>query len=321
MNCAIHPQAPAVAFCRTCGRALCAACKRDVRGVVFCEDCLASRVEAAIPQGAPPPPPVPPRPTPQVVDPNAPNPTIAAILGFLFPGVGAMYCGEFTKAVIHVLIFAALVWGTANTSLEPLFGIAIAFWIFFMGFDSYRTARAKQLGQPVPDPLGFGSWQPSRMVAFDYRKEQFPTGAVILLALGVLFLLGNMYDLSLVARLWPLILVYFGVTRVIMVQRTSVCPCMRCRMARMTGPAVLLTLGVLFSLQTLANISFNRTFPALLIVIGAVKLLQAAGSTEGHIGTNPPGEVEPPPPPAVVAGTNPETNAPHTAEEREAHHG
>jgi hypothetical protein len=84
-------------------------------------------------------------------------------------------------------------------------------------------------------------------------------------------------------------------------------------MARMTGPAVLLTLGVLFLLQTLGNISFNRTFPALLIVIGAVKLLQAAGSTEGHI--------ELPAPPAVVAGTDPQTGRSQSVEEREAHHG
>jgi hypothetical protein len=223
-----------------------------------------------------------------------------------------MYTGEFTKALVHVLVFAALIWGVANTSLEEVFGIAIAFWIFYMAFDSYRTAKAKQLGQPVPDPFGFGSWQPSRIVSLDYRRQHFPTGAVILIALGALFLLGNLFDMRLVAKLWPLILVYLGATRILVVQRATACPCLRCKMAHMTGPAVLLTLGVLLSLHTLANISFNRTFPVLLIVIGAVKLLQVAGSTEGHI--------ELPAPPAVV-GTNPQASAPPSAEESETYHG
>ncbi len=34
MNCAVHPDAPVAAYCRTCGKALCENCKRDVRGVI-----------------------------------------------------------------------------------------------------------------------------------------------------------------------------------------------------------------------------------------------------------------------------------------------
>jgi len=35
MNCANHADAPAVAYCRTCGKALCANCTRPVRGVIL----------------------------------------------------------------------------------------------------------------------------------------------------------------------------------------------------------------------------------------------------------------------------------------------
>lgn len=38
MNCAIHPEVAGTAFCRTCGKSLCEECKRDVRGVIYCED-------------------------------------------------------------------------------------------------------------------------------------------------------------------------------------------------------------------------------------------------------------------------------------------
>ena len=62
MNCANHVDAPAVAFCRTCGKPLCSGCARDVRGVIYCEECLASHLSgtmpppgtAAVPPGAQP---------------------------------------------------------------------------------------------------------------------------------------------------------------------------------------------------------------------------------------------------------------------------
>ena len=50
MNCAYHPQTAAVAYCRTCGKALCQSCARNVRGVVYCEDCLAAGWKASQPR-------------------------------------------------------------------------------------------------------------------------------------------------------------------------------------------------------------------------------------------------------------------------------
>src|SRR5271166_6959798 len=47
MNCATHSDIAAVAFCRTCGKPLCNQCTRDVRGVIYCEACLAARMEGA----------------------------------------------------------------------------------------------------------------------------------------------------------------------------------------------------------------------------------------------------------------------------------
>ena len=45
MNCANHPDLAAIAYCRTCGKPLCASCTRDVKGVIYCENCLAARLE------------------------------------------------------------------------------------------------------------------------------------------------------------------------------------------------------------------------------------------------------------------------------------
>jgi hypothetical protein len=49
------------------------------------------------------------------------------------------------------------------------------------------------------------------------------------------------------------------------------------------GAAVLITLGVLFLMESYSVISFDRSFPVLLLVIGCVLLVSRTGSTEGHI--------------------------------------
>ena len=49
MNCANHPDIAPVAYCRTCGKPLCANCTRDVKGVIYCENCLADRLQGIQP--------------------------------------------------------------------------------------------------------------------------------------------------------------------------------------------------------------------------------------------------------------------------------
>lgn len=66
----------------------------------------------------------------------------------------------------------------------------------------------------------------------------------------------------------------------------SACPCPRCRAHGFMGPAVLITIGVLFLLDQMGHVhwmEFNFTWPALLIVIGLVLLLQQSASMDGHI--------------------------------------
>jgi hypothetical protein len=72
------------------------------------------------------------------------------------------------------------------------------------------------------------------------------------------------------------------------------CPCARCRFRGLMGPAILITLGVLFLLNEMWVIRFDDSWPALLIVIGLFMYLGRSASTEGHIepysqsGTAPP---------------------------------
>lgn len=215
MNCAIHTDSPAVAFCRTCGKALCENCKRDVMGVIYCEPCIAARLQGAgVGPSGPAALPVPPVS-------GAPSPALAALLGFV-PGVGAMYNGEFVKAFVHLVIFACLIWATVHIS--GLLGMMIGFFVLYMVFEAHQTAKARQQGLPSPDFLGlerlFGIQENHPPAATGQRMfpgqtvprasdPPVPTGALVLVVLGVVFLLGNLGMLR-VHRIWPLFLIGLG---------------------------------------------------------------------------------------------------------------
>ena len=38
MNCANHPELPAIAYCRMCGKALCESCRRLAGGTIYCAE-------------------------------------------------------------------------------------------------------------------------------------------------------------------------------------------------------------------------------------------------------------------------------------------
>lgn len=79
------------------------------------------------------------------------------------------------------------------------------------------------------------------------------------------------------------------------------CNCRRCTIRGLMGPAVVITVGVLFLLDQMHSgyFSFRNTFPVILIVIGAVSLASALAPMDGHISDtlppSPPGTTPPAP--------------------------
>jgi hypothetical protein len=198
MNCYKHTDVAAVAFCRTCGRPLCQACQRPVHGTIVCEE-HAPRPVVTPPQpqshGA-----APPRQS------GSGSPALAFLLSFFF-GVGAIYNGQYAKNIIHIVIFGTLITivsSGAAEGLEPLFGLLIAVWWFYMAFEAYHTARKRQLGL-VPDE--FSSIFPLRSARRGGTVAPF-----VLIGLGVLFFLSTMDILHFrdIARFWPLLLIGLG---------------------------------------------------------------------------------------------------------------
>jgi hypothetical protein len=271
--------------------------------VIYCESCLAERLHGVLPQPTAAQPAM--NQGPVQAAGSGPNPALAGILS-IFPGVGTVYCGQYVKGLAYMGIFVLLILGIIHVS-GLVFGLSIGFFFVYQIIDAVRTAHAIQMGIPVPDPLGlnqtFGTGEPiyptgTAMGIATAEAPKVPTGAVILIALGVLFLLetaGLLGDFG-VNRLWPLILIGLGVWLFAKRQglvgsryRRDGYPS---RKSNLMGPVVLVTLGTLFMIESMDGPDFERTWPVLLLAIGLVKLLD---------GKNPPPAS--PIPPALGTGT------------------
>src|SRR5208282_972796 len=151
MNCVSHPELPAIAYCRTCGRALCERCERSSQGIIYCEQHLPFPVGAApggkpagAAAGSPDPiysPYTAPLPTAGApVRPEGASPGLAFILG-LIPGVGAIYNGQYLKGLVHVIIIGltiSILSNGAARGFEPLLSLLLAGFWFYMAFEAYH---------------------------------------------------------------------------------------------------------------------------------------------------------------------------------------
>ena len=224
------------------------------------------------------------------------SPGLAFLLG-LIPGVGAIYNGQYVKGLIHVVILGILISIVSSDqtpgNLEPLFGMMIAVWVFYMAFEAYHTAKKRQLGLPVDE---FSSIVPRH----GQTTSSFPLAPVLLIAFGVVFLL-NTLDIvrfTQLLRYWPIALIGLGVY--MLYERLSQNehrgdPAVRRASGRrpmnganygpaqahsliqaIRGPIMLITLGSLVAMDYFGIYGFSRTWPLLIIIFGVLKLLERA---------------------------------------------
>jgi len=320
MNCANHPDIAPVAYCRTCGKPLCANCTRDVKGVIYCENCLADRLQGIQPTAVPPAAGY--VPLAPVAPSSGPNPAVAGILSGFFPfGVGAVYCGQYAKGLAHLVIFTLLVWGESvisNDGINTMLGLGIAFFYVWQIIDSVRTARAIQMGQPPPDPLGlahaFGAADPvapgqplQPAQAVPATPPKIPTAAVVLIGLGILFLLqtAGVFEFGW-ERVWPFFLVGLGIwmyaVREGWVGSRRISYYQGGRKRSLIGPVVLVTIGMLSLFESYGGPRWSRTWPVLLLAIGITKLLESR--------TSPPPSM--PPGPGPISGATSDVQPPTT---------
>jgi len=197
MNCATHAEAPAVAFCRTCGKAVCNDCRQERGGVVYCGTCVATEQTA-----------MPPAASNRVPPPGqGPAPGLAFVLG-LIPGVGAIYNGQYAKGIVHVVVLGLLISivdSDAARGMQPLFVMLIFAWFFYMALEAYHTAKKRLAGEQVDEFSG--------VLQVNRGGNAPPVGPIALIVLGVVFLLNTLDLLKLerMLRFWPVILIVAGI--------------------------------------------------------------------------------------------------------------
>ena len=225
MRCATHPEAEATAFCRSCGKAVCAQCVRDEQGVAYCSDCTAEPLEqrpgvlvtaeessylppaASSPASEPrlaPPPPLP--AVNQELQADTPSPLLAFLLG-LIPGVGAVYNGHYAKAVFHVVVFGGVVTLIGSGELEelaPLFVIFALMFFIYMPIEACRTAKALRRGRSVDEFSG--------MLSLVHASSRSPAVGIAFITLGIVFLLHSLgyWRIPSLIPYWPVSLIALG---------------------------------------------------------------------------------------------------------------
>ncbi len=207
MNCQNHPETPATAYCRSCGKPVCDACRRDAFGTVYCAEHVPAPASPEAMPASPftaPAPGVP--PVPPVYVHSDVSPPLAFFLG-LIPGVGAIYNGQYAKGLVHAIIWGLLM-SIANSraanGLEPIFVMLVIAWWAYMVFEAYHTARKRRAGEYVDEY--------SSIVNLRGTREQVPVAGIALILLGGLLLLHtlDLLDFERVARFWPVLLILAG---------------------------------------------------------------------------------------------------------------
>jgi uncharacterized membrane protein HdeD (DUF308 family) len=139
------------------------------------------------------------------------SPGFAGVLGIFPFGVGALYNGQYTKALLYLVIFAGLT-SMQGHGGQPFVGLLLAGFIVFQFFDNIQSARvvnaaalgeapAGSFAQPLPEIASSGSifW-----------------GAV-LIVLGVVLIMANFEVISYDALFdfWPIAVIVVGLKLVL----------------------------------------------------------------------------------------------------------
>ncbi len=204
VRCSYHSANASVVACSRCARPLCPACDHRIRGFPYCQDCIVAGVELL-------------QQRPALVE--APQSVrrktsqwIALLLSFIFPGLGAAYNGQTSKAVVHFAIFAGCLQMAAVTNAPAFFILAAAGTWLFAAVDAFRTAQLIRAGL-APD---------AESDPITRRLYGHPAAwAVLLITLGTLFLLNTMLGIQLpVRQLLPAALVLLGAYMLFDLMRT-----------------------------------------------------------------------------------------------------
>lgn len=258
MNCVNHPDIPAVAYCRTCGRALCEACQRTAQGTVYC----AEHVPVTAPF-------VPPAPSP------------SPVMGPPSPGAAQAYAENLKQQIVAE---------PAPSSPPPAWKIAPG-----------TVAAAPPYAVPGASPYAAtGDAGASPGLAFvlglipgvgAIYNGQYVKGLIHVVILGILFSIATSESAAGFTPLWPMLIMVWWFYMAFEAYHTakkrqlgqpldefsSIMPLHSPRRRFPAGPVILIGFGVLFLMNTMDILRFDRLirfWPVLLILVGVYMLYE-----------------------------------------------
>jgi len=185
MKCSYHPDVDSQEACSVCSKLLCTECAHKIKGKPYCQDCLVQGAEwAATVKGLKLP---------------SDSPRRAAVFAII-PGIGAVYNGEYTKAITYFAVFAAL--SMMGSRVNGVFGFGAFVFVVYTMFDAYRIAEANAR-QSIQ--AGFVPEHPV------HQDKTIVGWGVVLIVLGIIFLLQNLISFNFLNRLWPVVFILVGV--------------------------------------------------------------------------------------------------------------
>jgi len=248
MDCVNHIGVPATAYCQNCGQALCSKCARTaLAGQVLCEPCWMAWKTYQMPFGVP----SPSGPNPAAAAVLGLIPGVGAmyngqfVKGFIHVAVFAVLVtgasefhgpidtifGLFIPAWILYQSFEAYHTAKALRDGQPLpdpFGLNGAGEWLNQGAQPRNPGQPGATGEATqsPEPNAeqqYAGYQPYSQAPFTsppppppppvYWPQHAPMGAIVLIALGTLFLLGQLdiFQGRLLEYSWPIMLIALGV--------------------------------------------------------------------------------------------------------------
>ncbi len=184
MKCSYHPAVDSQEACSVCGKGLCKECIHTIKAKPYCQDCLVQGAEWAgtvkglkLPSDAP---------------------KRAAVCAII-PGLGAVYNGEYTKAITYFAVFASL--SIMGDRVHGIFGFGAFVFLLFTMFDAYRTAEAMTRRRIE---TGLDAMKPAN------QDKTIVGWGIVLIVLGIVFLLQNIIPFHFLNRLWPLVFIALG---------------------------------------------------------------------------------------------------------------
>ncbi|HOW86345.1 MAG TPA: DUF5668 domain-containing protein [Candidatus Aminicenantes bacterium] len=135
------------------------------------------------------------------------SPGLAGLLGMFPFGAGALYNGQYVKALLHLIIFAGLVHMQRDGGGQPFLGLLLAGFIAYQFFDNIHSAKAINAAAAGQAPAG-----PSAAALPEVSSSGSIFWGIVLIVLGVVLILANLEILSYdrLFDFWPVAVIVIG---------------------------------------------------------------------------------------------------------------